>query len=307
MTCILEKEDYLVLESLIKTSESIEEIYHHLFRLELIDQKDSLEYQKYFDYLKIAIEVENRIYEENDFNTSKCSAFLGVLNDTFKGRFHTAFDSISIKDFKNASLYRVYNVINNRIYENDDIDDEEIDENPYSTFIINMLEKETCLLLLSKIASDKKLSQTNIIRIKYYLSFVNNKLENELIDSVFNVSNSVFVHSYLYANIYGEGDKYSSLVNFYCYSGALYEIRHILAFNDNDLFKKNDNVIVRLEILKAYLALADDETMADVNDYLNNLVYDKHLEDKIIVERLKNLFINIQKTREKLLLLKLGK
>ena len=61
----LVNENYNWLKRIIQITTSIETLYKKLFILEINGQKDTEEYKKTMDYLSIALDVEDNVYEEN--------------------------------------------------------------------------------------------------------------------------------------------------------------------------------------------------------------------------------------------------
>lgn len=58
----LDKKDYNQIENLIRIGSSIETLYKKMCNLEIEEKKDTDEYKKILDYLKIALEVESKQY-----------------------------------------------------------------------------------------------------------------------------------------------------------------------------------------------------------------------------------------------------
>ena len=73
----LDIEDYKLIGDLINITSSIKSLHDKLFILESKGKKNSDEYNKILDYLKISIEVENKIY--NQLNISNAENIFNYL------------------------------------------------------------------------------------------------------------------------------------------------------------------------------------------------------------------------------------
>lgn len=81
---ILTENDYKNLEELKKITESISNLYDKLCNLEISGNKNTEDYKRIYEYLMIAVEVENNQYKSMNLNYSKIAAFLEYINLNLK-------------------------------------------------------------------------------------------------------------------------------------------------------------------------------------------------------------------------------
>lgn len=332
VTCILEKEDYQVLESLFKTSESIEKIYQRLYKLEINGKKNSIEYRKYFDYLNISLEVEQRLYNENDMNAIKCSALLDyILKEKL---LHCVSDDecIAKRNYKNANIRRVYNILDNKMHEdyegmkdleaNDSVDETSFDKEyldfRFRSFLVKQnIEKETnmnFLIFLNEYynKSSFKNFRNDITRIKYYLAMINKDIESELIYNNFEIIKNVLINSNIYAYCYGMSNTdYLMLQKYFGQVNAMEQINNILKYNDLQYldFNNSCDICIRSCLLRSYLLLLDDLTLLELNDMFKENLYKKakeKIKHYVSESIIKDCFYNLYVDRNKQFILRLG-
>ena len=305
LTCILEKEEYVILHSLIKTSQSISNIYEKLKQLELYDKKNCAEYRKYLDYLKVAKEVEKEIIEGMHLDASKCLAIIQYLKNIDTKVALEDMDYIFHSNSKTLYLRRVLNLIEEKMHDDYDgmkkydlscmncdelamKEDEQLSrfETDYldKLFIGRTIKKyivyETRLMFLcllneynenSMFKSPKK----DIACIKYTCAFLNPHIEDELMENNFDIPKNVLVNSNLYAYLYNfTKEDYLELQDSYGYNHALTLINEILQYNDlYYLDSKNIwDVCVLKCMLRSYLLHLSDGSLMKLNaEYKKNL------------------------------------
>lgn len=330
MTCILEKEDYDLLDTLIRISESIGKLYQNLFQLEVNGKKNSQEYRKNLDYLMIAREVEERLYSDNDMNAIKCSELLKYMLSQKIINNISNNQSIIMPNYLEGKVRRVYNRIENKMHADskgmislmEDTKDAEFTiprdllELNYSKLILQKnLEKESYLLFLGilfeSLPTNLSKYKNNLLNIKYYLSFINTNVEQELLYVNFNIEDKVNVLSNLFAYCNGiDLEEYYLLQNIFGFTNSLQEVYSLLSLNDLNYLdnRYNFQAYVHSCLLRSYLTFLSDLSVLELNKKFNDLLNAKakekikyYISEKII----KECFYNIYVDRNKQVVLKL--
>ena len=332
MTCILEKEDYVLLDSLIRISDSIGKIYQNLFQLEISGKKNSSEYIKYLDYLSIAREVEQKMYDKNDMNALKCCELLKYILSQEMMDNISDDQSLIKANYREGKVRRVYNILNGRMvddtkgmvylmrkYNETDftIPQEVVEINYKGKVIERIIDKERNMLflgiLLHNIPENLIKRTSDLVNLKYYLAFINIDVEQELMLSSFKVDEKVPLLSNVIADCYGmKQTEYYTLQNIYGFSHSLQQVNHLLTFDDLHYLSSECQYqsYIYSSLLRSYMTFLSDISVLELNKKFNDILNSK-AKEKIkhyISERIiKRCFYNIYIDRNNQMVLKLVK
>ena len=102
------KKDFKVVDSLMQISLSIGSLYSKLADLEIAGKKDSDEYRKTIEYLKISIETENEVLNSVFSLGYKYSEIVEYLRKSKKeGKLQEDYESAIEEDMQNNFLIRI--------------------------------------------------------------------------------------------------------------------------------------------------------------------------------------------------------
>lgn len=318
--CILEKEDYELVDKMVKTSLSIEDLYKKLCLLEVFGKKDSSQYEKFFNYLLIALEVEKNLYDNNDLNSIKSKTLIEYLIDQEKSQKIISDSEYIVKgNTTDANIRRVINKLYTKmnsdysgmrlLLEEDGIDYSEDFYNDWSikSYAENDVNYELNRLFLSNLSSMMNDSNyKHFTFTKYVLSFLDHTLEEDMINSRFSFDNNVCLYGNALAEICKMKNDYEFHKSGILIKRVLYNLKKMSLLNENT---SKEELELREAYLKAYFALLDDNTLADLNKkYYGILRIISKNGDKLssyVHGIIKNCFIDAKKDREKILTLKL--
>lgn len=312
----LTKEELETIKSLIAITESIKESYSQLINLEIAGKKETEEYKKYFERLKISIDLEKSIYEK--ITTNKCEMFLQYLQ--LNENNHTLKEEEAIFDNDiNLVISRIMIKLKRKItgdinYVKAAILPKEIENmlSDYRETIKNSM--EYAIKIIPVILSDifncflaiiKKSNTIENVKMKFYTSFIIENIENEMLDNNFNISSNPYLLSSFFSNLYGISDMvFKRVLTYQIISYYNNNLNAILFNEDKDLADNEirDNISARLSFIRALLIFLDDEIIMDMNcqfhemidDDKNRFIFDKREE---IIEMILNSYKRVKNDR----------
>lgn len=199
------------LERIVKGTYSISNLYKKLCELEIKGLKNSEDYQKYLNYLKVVLEIEKKYYSKDKLDTKKMYIMSDFLKDI------TGIDEYNIemlvteKTEESSIITRIqsnlflectnnYNDINNFLSEEElKILEDYYRQNSansvsFDTFskVESYVEKDfkmAFLYFLEKFISNNSYSnvKSKLIAIKYKFIFMNKDIENLALEDEFNI------------------------------------------------------------------------------------------------------------------------
>ena len=127
----IKNEDFELIRSLLNVTKSISKIYDVLYELEINGEKDSAKYTKYLEYLNIALEVENKYY--NNMSVEQClRVYKFIESDFMPKKYEDNNESIifGVNTIGNARriITTLDNIIDNNNYFNFIDEEKELDE-----------------------------------------------------------------------------------------------------------------------------------------------------------------------------------
>lgn len=337
----LVSEDYKWLERIIQTTTSIETLYKKLFDLEIKGQKDTEEYKQIMDYLSIAIDVEDKVYEEANLNYYKCIALADhIIDDRLPEKFLNDTESIMQQDYNNRVLRRILNVLVHKVLSDYDSiremlpnelielmkqlgmpnPDELVSKAIYSSIELQKaFEKDTFngfLAFLQEFINKKDYNsfKEHLIRSKYNTAFINKNIEIDMRSNKFEIPETFYANARFIADlIQVDLDLFYVLKNSYGVKESTKQISEIIEMSDLDYgdTTKATTSILRQCLMRASFFLMSDEVISDVNyefhEFVENKKYlERHQNDHISEQLVINCFRGIKKDRNKPSVLSLG-
>ena len=337
----LQIEDIKLIEELIKTTTSIETLYGKMYELEISQRKDSEEFKKIVDYLKIALDVENQMYKDCCLSYSKCVALVDyIFQEKLPSKYMDDVDSIMTQSYDHKVIKRILNVLIDKIISDcegmkemlprDLLDlieqlgipnhEAMISQTIYSGVELQKaFEKDTIngflALLQEEIEKEKNdYYRNSLIGSKYFTSFINKDVEEGLIKNNFEIPRTCYLNSRFVAELtQTDLELYFFLKNTY---GVKESVRHILEVleikdEDYDNPQKAISSILRQCLIRAIFLLMSDDVISDVNyefhEFIENKEYIKeHLKDHISEEAVIKCFKAVSNDRSKSYVLSLG-
>lgn len=312
----LTKEELETIKSLIAVTESIKESYDKLINLEIAGKKETDEYKRCLDSLKISINLEKSIYEK--IAIDKCETFLQYLHLNENNHTLKEEEAIFDKD-KNLILSRIMIKLKRKI----------IGDVNYVKSAILPLEVESFLsqfkgeikrsmeyaikigpVILNDIfncflAIIKKSDNKENIKSKFYTSFIIENIENEMLSNSFNVEDNPYLTASFLTNLYGIPDNTLKKILIYQIVSYYNNTLNTILFNeDKDLecSEVKDNISVRLSFLRALLIFLDDDIIMDMNAQFHDMIEDEKNSSifntrEEIIEMILNSFKKVKKDR----------
>lgn len=337
----LQTQDFELIEKLTKTTTSIETLYKKMYDLEINGKKETEDFKKIVDYLKIAIDVESKMYQDSSLSYQRCIALADyILQDKLPDSFLDDVESIMTQDYSNRVLRRILNILVHKIisdYESvkEMLPTELLDlmfqlgiSNPdkmvtqaiYSSIELQKaFEKDTLngyLVFLQEFINKKDYEafKEDLIRSKYNTSFINKIIEEDMISNNFDIPETFYLNSKFVADITQTDLKlYGLLKNSYGVKESTKQISEVIEMKDEDYNnpKSATTSILRQCLMRASFLLMSDEVISDINyefhEFIENEKYlNRHPDDHISERLIINCFKSIKRDKSKQVVLSLG-
>ena len=289
----LENRDYLQIEKIFSTTRSISELYRRLYKLELNGEVDSNEYEKTLDYLKIAVEVENKLYDEADLTADKCREWYNYIQ--FKELYidkNLGIEGVLEQDYKNPAARRItatlatvkgekeeiWNVTNGCFVGAQQVDViKEIRNDIF--FIFESLLKE----------SQNEISGTNELNFdfliaKYYVPFTFKTFEEYLLEKDFKIPDIPVSSSRFFVDITKIDPRiYKTINQKYPLGFFNDQYEKVMYLDYNNLDEVSASTWLRLKFMTAILTQMDFEIFNIVYvNVFNELHKTNFVDDKVI-------------------------
>ena len=327
-------DDFLQIDKLIKVTSSIDSIYRKLYDLEISGKKYTDDYNKLIEELKLAIEIEKKQYKDCNLNYWKCVAWYNYfLNKKVPENFVNGIESIMKQDYNYRIIRKIISKLDKKIaldcktlkqslpldlekelkkmgiYNNDNFLSKIINGTSEIIFSLDedILNAYLTFLEEFKTKNGYKYIQKELINSKYNLSFINNKIENNMISSDFEVSDKLSINSKFYADFMNiDFETYNKLRNSNGEEKVMYQIMELLEIGDMDYSdtSKIYTSVLRQCLIRANLLVMGDDMVSKVNSKFHTHIQSKkylqkHSDDKISRQLIDNCFNNLEKDREK--------
>lgn len=214
--------DKQMFDAIFRVTETIERLYEGLYLLEIKGFKNSEEYNRKFNMLKIFLKQEEQLYADVKFNKDKVYSWLKYLKMTKKfDNLGNNFDSVLNEKYENKVIRRIYNKLYKELHKvtlniGDYLSNgfnfigvgsenkTNLEKMIYHLAIVykDKIEEEvdkdlkkTIYTILEEYINDPKYSivKDKLIYTKYYLSFIFSKSEEYMIRHSFNVPKDTYL------------------------------------------------------------------------------------------------------------------
>ena len=302
---LINSQELSQLKRLINISRMIEDLYSKLYNLELNNEKDSSEYQKYLDYLKLVLEMEKEEYLKLNLNEDKISRYFEYINDAYNlEKDLTDMESIIIGDFKKRVIRRimsrfVYYLPNRNevliyfleseikdiiksVLKKDNIN--EADLNNYLASV-NKIDTDLYYVFL-KFINDAYLDKNNtffkdeLLKAYYNIIYLEAEVEDKMINNNFHLEENINVSSLSNEAKLIQKDKLFSL--------SYNLINSLLNVSDEQFsFEKvMREVIIRECLLRSSLALIDESDYEMLHNYYLDTINDQEYQNKFKFDKI---------------------
>jgi len=217
------KEELTIIESFIKSSHNIKNIYEKLEQLDINNLKNSQEYIYLINKLKQEINVENNKYKNANLTTEQKTKIIELLASNPNSSRKDNIDTIINQQDNDLITRRVFNILINQTVTNIDytknniptellefinaynipINDNKINKEINNYTQIQLAISNDINLVFLSILQDNlnlwKYSQykNNLLKSFYSTIFINKNIEEQLINNNFNIDNNVYISSKL--------------------------------------------------------------------------------------------------------------
>jgi len=217
------KEELTIIESFIKSSHNIKNIYEKLEQLDINNLKNSQEYIYLINKLKQEINVENNKYKNANLTTEQKTKIIELLASNPNSSRKDNIDTIINQQDNDLITRRVFNILINQTVTNIDytknniptellefinaynipINDNKINKEINNYTQIQLAISNDINLVFLSILQDNlnlwKYSQykNNLLKSFYSTLFINKNIEEQLINNNFNIDNNVYISSKL--------------------------------------------------------------------------------------------------------------
>lgn len=321
----LEDQDLEFIKSLIKTSKAIETLYEKMYQLEINGQKDTEDYKKIIDYLKMSIDVENKIYEDASLNAERCIALINyILQQRLPDNFLHDIESIMGQRYDNKNLRRILGILANKV-SLESLSSKQILSTEMQ-FVYAMLGNNisNIIRLLKEIENDvvkgflsilketisnyrNRQYKNDLIYSKYYTSFINKNIEKIMINNDFDISSEFCIVSKEFADlIQVDSNEYDSLRNSYSKKVSMSQISEVIKMKDVDYNDQKKAIcsLLRQCLIRSAFLLMDEENILNIYERFHTFIEDDiflrvHGDYRISEESITRCFLNAKKDQDK--------
>lgn len=332
----LTNEDFDNLKQLFLIEFNIYNIYHKLASLEASYNKNSEEYKNYINSLKYHIELEENIYRKYKSKPVRISEILFYLIGNEKNDFVFNLGCIKDNQIEQIIRIRIVNRLEKIITIDEYLDDEELNEEEYST--VNMIDAEiiedlnseitdaeeierkhfietsidyeiekdilnTILRILNEYINNPKYENMKeaLIKFKYLLSVTFKEIENDFLEHNFEISENLYWTSKLRTDGFGADTTYYDESRHDYVEDIFVEMGNTLLdlFDANIEDNENDyNVIICEIIIRAISIFSNEYTIQTYYEYLKETIEDRNILNKNLISLLDNTYNFLKNDRE---------
>lgn len=288
----LEKEDIALI---MQIAISIETLYIKLFNLEINGKKETEEYKRTIEYLKISIETENELLQNKFLNNENhIATTLDFIKEKMSENNSDNYKNVTSQNCSDRANTRIFNKLHLMYKEKPIILqtlekylDESEKELLQKMLIKNELDKSierdfinTYLFLLQQYCTESQDKEVlpYLLSVKYNLSYSISSIEDGLINSKFEVPDTLCLESSITANIFSVSEEeYKMAKDDYGTRFALSQIIRILSMDSNNYSnpKNKAELISKQCFLRAAFILMDEETLEELNYMFHNKIESK--------------------------------
>lgn len=325
------------LEELLKVTKSIETLYKKLYRLEISGKYGSKEYQITMNYLKIALEVEHRVYQKMKLSYDKCIRLMNILNiqnkvdeNVFNAEY-VLFDTeycmiddrilshlkdilIENKHIFNREFFPSYEFTIEQSLRDEDGQifaseiiiptDDEILEGIRFDELFNFKINQIFIFFAQRYMKENKNSDfaNTLLELKYKLSLFNKKIENKMVFNNFKIlKHDIFNKSFSSFSPNEDQDDYDYAFQLYANDLMQEHIDEILEITNYSYYKNKEAAMIRALYLESILYLYDKNLITTLKDEYNRsmtLEENQKIKKRRSYKLIQNAFENARNYKE---------
>lgn len=321
--------DKYMFDAIFRVTETIERLYEGLYLLEIKGFKNSDEYNRKFNMLKIFLKQEAQLYADVKFNKDKVYSWLKYLKMTKKfDNLGNNFDSVLNEKYENKVIRRIYNKLYKELHKvtlniGDYLSNgfnfigvgsenkTNLEKMIYHLAIVykDKIEEEvdkdlkkTIYTILEEYINDPKYSivKDKLIYTKYYLSFIFSKSEEYMIRHSFNVPKDTYLFAKMESDNLGDlfTESFDDVKDDF---DSDFAIKYLKKLNSLD----NESSIFQILLCNVFIrsALADMsiERAWEIKEDFDNQIGSKSDEINLV----NKCFDNLNKDKEKVKIISL--
>lgn len=297
----LKKEDYQILEKIVQVATNLLESLKIMARLETNNQNESTEYKQNLEKIKNLYGVEMIIYNQIEPNARRIKAMMDYINDE---EIHKDMFEVLIQLEDNTIIRRrIFEKLDHLLPMEEAMSEMNMNHEKYGIkgpskdlfqFLVSDLEvtesiiddNYACFLSILKkyIESSTSIEEKEILlKIKYYLSFICDRVLEDLLREDFEIPSTVFLR----AICVGEEKSFvSQEVKFkkrnFANEIMIEEIDKLLSEFDNDTMKKPSEkavALIHISMLRtSFLAFSDEEVKLLKEEYEKKIKFASYLK-----------------------------
>ena len=324
----LSNQDYKNIDRIIDVTNSIGSLYQKMSDLEADGKQDTEEFEKCLTYLKLAIEVEEKVYQDANLDYLKCREMAQVLKNSLFDHVQGNIDSIINQEYEYGNIRRILGLLNLEALKNVP----EIPKVKVYSFMAMMQyifmdssEKEIQTIIELEDAFEKDLLsgylailqeyiqnqngeiRQQLIHSKYYVSFIYKQIEEDMIANSFVIPSHIYVNSRYVADITSTDlDVYQNLKKNFIIKESKEQILNMLSLKDSD-YKSKKNIISSFLIqclIRSSFLFMDEDIIEEMNysfhEYIEGKDYLKeHFKDRISEQFIVDCFKAVKKDKNK--------
>ena len=266
-------EDYILIETFIKISHSIEELYLKLYQLEKKKEKESAEYHKVLDYLLMTIEYEKSMYGKSKLSILKCQDLINILSSKYLGNKNYCFlDSLIIYPSRDGYIKRTISILSYLMKTSNDEYDETFYRNSIEIYLLQDI-MDLMLVLLNEHMTDSK-CYDKLLFIKYVLTYTHPFNEEDKLKRKLAFDDKICDSSQLISYIIGvKKEDYIKIKD-----DILIKLFRKIYYKKSFKLDKMELKILKDCVMRSIIALMEDESLDVINRDVSSIEINKILK-----------------------------
>lgn len=327
------KEELIIIESFLESSNTISNIYDKLYHLKITGQKNSYEYNQLLDILKEAIKEENKKYQAANLTLEQKLKIIELLSSTPNTLKIEDINTIINQNDNDKVQRRIINILINQVITNIDYTKDSIPKeifeffkssgipinnnqaykeiNNYSKIQLS-INNDIIIVFLAILQETLNISKNNkyqkqLIKALYTSSFINKDIEKQLIENKFDISTNIYISSKFINDLLNiDHITYDLLATLIVENQIITHIKDILKIKDAEYENSTISMssIIGQCYIRALLTFINDDQVYELNEqfhkYIETPTYlEEHQKDKISEQAIMNCFKSIKFDRTK--------
>ena len=324
------KEELTIIESFLKSSQNIKNIYDKLEQLDINNLKNNEEYITLINKLKKEIIKENNKYKNNNLTTEKKAKIIELLANNHNLSKKENINIIINQQDNDLITRRVFNILTNQTIPNIDYTKKHIPTdllellNTYGLPIKNnktfkeinnytkiqlAISNDINIIFLSILQENLNLwkysqYKNNLLKSFYSTLFINKDIEEQLINNNFNMNNNIYISSKLTNDLLKSNSIiYNTITSILVEPQLNLHITNLLKIKDNEYNYPSINIysiITECYIRSLLTFLTNDRIQYLKQQFhyiINNTTYQKNNRNS--QETIINCFNNVKHDKSK--------